>query len=409
MAGCTPRAAPTGEPRPAVGDGGVVLRVAIVGRAERVRIGGTAAWQLAEASGDRSLVNGGAGEEWQVERSSGGAFGLRAVSGDGRVTSLRPGLLLARPTTRGALVVEGRAYRGTMAIVATDTGLLVINHVPLEEYLRGVVPLELGPRPESEREALAAQAVASRSYAFTHRRSHAGPGGYDLVATVLSQAYGGVLAETAAADAAIARTGGLMLLYGGRPIGAVYHSTCGGSTAAASEVWRSPGEPYLQPVSDRIPGTESYYCSASPRFRWTRELGAAALDSVVGAYLPAYSSAPRGRVGAVRDLAVEQTTRSGRVGQLAVRTEAGTYHLRGNDVRFVLRDDRGGILPSTYFSLTARRDATGTLRGVTVTGRGNGHGIGMCQWGAIGRARAGQDFRQILGAYYPGAIVARAG
>jgi stage II sporulation protein D len=103
---------------------------------------------------------------------------------------------------------------------------------------------------------------------------------------------------------------------------------------------------------------------------------------------------------------VESTTPSGRVAALSVRTDRGRFLLRGNDVRFGMRVPNGEILNSTYFSVRTERDAAGRLARATFDGGGYGHGIGMCQWGAIGRARAGHDFRSILSTYYPGTSLA---
>jgi stage II sporulation protein D len=103
---------------------------------------------------------------------------------------------------------------------------------------------------------------------------------------------------------------------------------------------------------------------------------------------------------------VDSKTASGRVAALAVRTDHGRFLVRGNDVRFVMRVPNGEILNSTYFSVRTERDAAGRLARATFEGGGYGHGIGMCQWGAIGRARAGHDFRSILSTYYPGTSLA---
>jgi stage II sporulation protein D len=116
---------------------------------------------------------------------------------------------------------------------------------------------------------------------------------------------------------------------------------------------------------------------------------------------------PPGDLGEVRDIAIEGNTPSGRVAALTLALDGGRFRLRGNDIRYVLRSVGGEILPSTYFSLEPVR-ASGRLAQLIVRGRGNGHGVGMCQWGAIGRARAGADFRAILRAYFPGTELARA-
>ena len=98
-------------------------------------------------------------------------------------------------------------------------------------------------------------------------------------------------------------------------------------------------------------------------------------------------------------------TPSGRVGQLVITTDRGKYNLRGNDIRAVLRAPGSEMLNSTYFSLEPEKGRDGGISRVVLRGNGYGHGIGMCQWGAIGRARAGQTARAILATYYPGTTV----
>jgi stage II sporulation protein D len=329
------------------------------------------------------------------------------VRADGAPTPDRRAPFLARPVTPGGFVtVNGKPYRGEVSVIPTGAGLTVVNRLYLEDYLRGVVPLEIGRRAPGERAAVAAQAVAARSYAYTHVSDDPGRP-YDMVATVMDQVYGGVSAETPLSDSAVAATSGLVLTYHGRVVNAPYHSTCGGSTAGSSEVWqRSADEPYLVPVSDRIPGTDRFYCDPSPKFRWVRTFDRASLAAILEKYLSTYAPVSDGHVGTPRSLEVSGSTASGRVRGLVITTDRGRYTLRGNDIRFVLRSPGGEILNSTYFSLDNERGPDGELSRVVVRGAGYGHGIGMCQWGAIGRARAGQDFRTILQTYYPGTIVA---
>jgi stage II sporulation protein D len=201
-------------------------------------------------------------------------------------------------------------------------------------------------------------------------------------------------------------TAGLVLKYEGRIVNAPFHSTCGGSTAEAPEAWPVRGEPFLRRVSDRIPGTERFYCDISPRFRWTRELTGDRLDAAVGRYLRHYASVPSRGPGSVRAVAVASRTASGRAEAVEITTSrGGRYTLRGNDARFVLRGMSGAILNSSWFDVETAEDASGGLSRLVLRGAGYGHGVGMCQWGAIGRARAGQDFRTILSAYFPGTVV----
>ena len=125
-------------------------------------------------------------------------------------------------------------------------------------------------------------------------------------------------------------------------------------------------------------------------------------------YLRAYAQVPEGPVGDVRDITVEGRTASGRVSAVVLQTTRGRFRVQANDIRYVLRTPGGELLNSTYFSPEVVRSSDGRLARLTVRGRGYGHGVGMCQWGAVGRARAGQDFRTILGTYFPGTTVARA-
>jgi stage II sporulation protein D len=311
------------------------------------------------------------------------------------------------PLTAGAdslLIWNGKRYRGTITFTRTDSGFLVVNSLPMDSYLRGVVPLEIGNRTPAEFAAVQAQAVAARTYAYKHLTPSRA---FDMYATVQDQVYGGVDAEKPQSDSAITTTADVVVLYNGQPITTPYHSTCGGSTAGVSEVWYDqPDQPYLRPVSDRIPGTNSFYCDPSPRFSWTQSYDAAGLRAVMEKYLASYTKAPKNGPGKITDIREQGRTPSGRIAALTVQTETGSYTLRGNDIRFVLRDPKGAILNSTFFSFT-KETSGGEVSSFTVNGRGYGHGIGMCQWGAIGRARAGQNYRTILETYYPGTTIGR--
>jgi stage II sporulation protein D len=393
---------------PGIQGSGQVVRIALASGVPRVTLSATGEWKLYDSNGESTLLHGDGGEQWIVEPERGG---LRASRLDGTPTGVRPAPFIARPMTRGSFVlVNGKRYRGEVSVTPAPGGVTVVNRLYLEDYLRGVVPLEIGrSRTEDERAAVEAQAVAARSYAYTHL-VHDAARPYDMVATVLDQVYGGADAENPLADRAVQGTTRLVLTYNGRIVNAPYHSTCGGSTAAASEVWKEGDEPYLVAVSDRIPGTvDRFYCDPSPTFRWSRTYDQSALQTALDRYLRSYAAVPSGGVGTVRSVEIESRTPSGRVKTLGIGTSRGHFSLRGNDIRFVLRSSGGEILNSTYFSVESRQDRGGTLSSLVIRGSGNGHGIGMCQWGAIGRARAGADYRSILGTYYPGTVVAAVG
>ncbi len=390
-------------PTPSAGSGPLV-RVALRTARDTAALDATGPWRLLDARGD-VLGRSRAGERWHVERR--GAE-LRAVRQDGAATAWRTGPLTQFADDGGLVRALGRGYRGALAFVATDSGTLVVNQLEMEDYLRGVVPLEIGERAPGERTAVEAQAVAARSYTVTRLVATRNGGGrsrdYDLVASVADQVYGGQSAERPVADAAVAATTGLVLRVGARVVNAPFYSTCGGETAAAEEVWRTDGEPHLRRVSDRIPGTDRFYCDIAPRFAWTRAFTASELDATVRRYLAAYAAVGRNGPGRVSDVVVADRTPSGRVATLVIRTDRGSYSVRGNDARSVLRTSGGELLNSAYFSVTTERSGGRLVRAV-LRGNGYGHGVGMCQWGAIGRARAGQDLRTILRTYYPGTSV----
>jgi stage II sporulation protein D len=275
----------------------------------------------------------------------------------------------------------------------------------MESYLLGVVSAEMGRRNPVEQEALRAQAVVSRTYALRNLRRWRREG-FDLYGTVADQAYGGVAAETAEGRAAVSETRGRVLTYNGGLIEAFYFSTCGGRTAEGYEVFRGAVRPYLRSVAD-LNESGSAYCSISPRYRWREEWSGDALRATLQRNLPPVAGPGIAAVGTVTDVRVTQRSASGRVEQLAIVLGGSEVRVDGHaKIRQVLRTPGGQLLRSTAFSLIA----TGAGRNVTnlvVDGMGAGHGVGLCQWGAVGRARAGQGYQQILAAYYPGTKLER--
>ena len=371
-----------------------LVRIALETSAKTGTISATGPWQVVQGDMILPMPNNGIAD-----------FPL---SFDGaRIRQIPPAMrsqTIAQPLGSSFLIWNGKRYRGELVITQTDSGLLVVNRLPMDSYLRGVVPLEIGNRTSAEVAAVQAQAVAARTYAYKHLNDSRA---FDMYSTVQDQVYGGVDAEKPQSDTAITTTQDVVVLYAGQPITTPYHSTCGGSTAAVTEVWyNQPDEPYLRPVSDRIPGTDHFYCDPSPRFSWTQSFDAAGLRAVMEKYLANYTEAPKSGLGKIVDVREAGRTQSGRVAALTVQTNGGNFTLRGNDIRFVLRDPKGTILNSTYFTLTTAKSG-GEISNLTVNGRGYGHGIGMCQWGAIGRARAGQNYRTILETYYPGTTIGR--
>lgn len=323
-----------------------------------------------------------------------------------------------------------RRWRGDFLIMPTPggAGLTLVNNVDLESYLQGVVPWEIGRHGTDAVAALEAQAVAARTYTVGHLGERADHG-FDLFADVMDQVYKGATDEDPLCNQAVLSTRGLVLEADGELVQAYYSACCGGVSSRIEQVWPRPACSYLTNRPDGPGRGKPASCSGYEKFRWEQTWSGDQLSAILQRTLPdyyrEYSTGARGRwagaifyprqagadplrPGDLLNLEILRRTPSGRVADLAVTTTAGTYHVRGDRTRWVLAPPAGSgtILRSAMFELELDRSAGG-LRRVTAMGRGYGHGIGMCQVGALARARAGQDFAEILAHYYPGAKLVR--
>lgn len=376
------------------------VRVGIAVDAPEIAVGALGGYEIVGRNG-RTVARSDADERWSFAALEAGR--LEAESSTGRRIGPLDAPVRVRPRSSDAAVtIGGAAYRGEALVLApAPSRATAINVVDLEAYLLGVVPLEIGARPESEIEAVKAQAIAARTYAIGHLGSR-GSLGFDFYATIADQVYGGVNAEDPVTSRAVRETRGEIVTYQGAPILAYYHSTCGGRTAAIDEVWRRAPLPYLRSVSDRIEGTEDrYYCEISNRYRWTESWSADELRRILGRTLTAHTGR-RTAIERVERVEVTGRTTSGRAQALRIVADGRAEEVRGDSIRWVLRPDDDRILNSTLFVLDAERGD-----GLRASGGGWGHGIGMCQMGAVGRARAGHGYREILAAYYQGTEVVR--
>jgi len=295
------------------------------------------------------------------------------------------------------ILLNGRPYRGALEVIPGDEDgwLLVLNLIHVDEYLKGVVPAEMGKLTGQELEALKAQAVAARTYSLSRLGQYA-ERGYDLEATVADQVYKGAKGEDPLASRAVDLTRGEVLISEGKLISAYYHANSGGMTEHVEKVWDLPKESYLVPTEDES------FCSWSENYAWQERWTKETLERNLRTFLRASTGLPEGEFGNLLDLQIAGRSPSGRVDVLKVTTDTGTYRIRGDRIRWALR--RGSrsesILPSTCFELAMERDEVGDIRQVKARGRGNGHGVGMCQIGAIGMARKGYAYQDILARYY---------
>lgn len=287
--------------------------------------------------------------------------------------------------------VSGK-YRGSMEFRVTEKGITVINQLPVEKYLYGVVPSEM---PSSwPQEALKAQAVAARSYLLAQMGSYASQG-FDVMATQASQVYRGYTAENPVTSAAVDATRGEILVYQGRPVAAYFHSSSGGFTENSEDVWKDV-LPYIRGKEDPADRNDRHY---NWSVSYTQEDLLKQISKQWASLYPGKSV----ELAKITDLEEVERTASGmRVKKMLVR---GLDKDGQPVVLEVFNADRVRILlglRSALFTMKKEFSSEGELVGVTFSGNGWGHGLGMSQWGALGLAKQGYNYRQILQYYYTG-------
>jgi len=306
-----------------------------------------------------------------------------------------------------------RMYSDTMRITTDGETLFVLNVLPVERYLGGVVSNEIGHRKKREAEAVKAQAVLARTYVLrkviipTVRL-------FDVYDDTRDQVFTGAAGSGPLVETALNNTRGIALAYNDKLAHVYYHSTCGGATASPEEAWTSKQRiPYLTSIRDRSRYSE--WCSISPFFRWKERYSRKRMEQLIRKYLPKtvaeYSNEHFSNSDFLLGLFVKKRYASGRVKQLDIvfgdKQHRRTFTLRSDKIRYVLREpNHETILHSTLFNLRITRDAQKWISSIVIEGAGKGHGVGLCQWGAIGQARAGMSFERILAFYFPGTHLA---
>lgn len=313
-------------------------------------------------------------------------------------------LQVSSPDSNGTILIDGKAYRGILELSRGADGVQVVNRVDLEDYLVAVVGAEMGRRTPEEQSALEAQAVASRTFALRHL-DRDGLRGHDLLADVSSQVYGGVASELPLARIAVEHTRGEILTVDGEPIDAFFSSTCGGHSESSGAVFSGGQRNYLPARPDLAPDGNAW-CAISPAFRWQQRWTGAEITAILQRTLAA-ERLGTARATDLREVRTLDRTASGRISQLELVGSNGRTVVNGsNTIRRVLAPPGGAMLRSADFTIRITRQG-GRIERLEAEGRGYGHGVGMCQWGAIGRARAGQGYAEILMGYYPGVELRR--
>ncbi len=283
--------------------------------------------------------------------------------------------------------VNGVKYAGSLNVVKRNDGrLLVVNRVPLEAYVEGVVVAEIGA--DAPQAALEAQAVAARTYACARmedERQTRAKMYFDLYPDTRSQVYKGITNSGTNVPKAVAATRGQVLMYKGRLLTAYFHSTCGGHTESVKNVFESTEIPPLA-------GAKCPWCEKSEYSNWKLNVSAKTLAEKL--------VERKQNVGVIQRIETGNVTAAGRVGQVRIWHSRKETALRisGKEFRDMLGEDK---VRSTCFTVTKSSD------GFVVEGHGWGHGVGMCQVGARRMAEKGKKLTEIIQLYYPLADIAK--
>lgn len=362
--------APAAE-RPADG----MLSIGIAQRAELIELRAEGAFSIVDqASGTVSPLEAGRPYTVRAHGRGGLRIGPLALAGQAR-------LLPRAPEAR--VLIDGRKYRGNVLLRPNDDGTVTaVDEVGVEEYLEGVLPKEMSP--DWPLEALKAQAVVARTFALKNLGKYSAEG-FDLTGDQRSQVYSGLDVESERVRRAVRETAGEVLVYGGALLPAHYHSCCGGKTLSPTAVWGGASAP--KPLA----GVKDRHCRASPHFQWSAYF---ATDDILAALNQDRFTAAR-----LEWIRPGPRDAGGRLQAVRLRLDGRTHELPFKDLRRLL--GAGDLKSPQVWRIVARR------KGFEFIGRGYGHGVGLCQWGARGLAEGGRAYRQILAHYFPGAAVSR--
>ena len=287
----------------------------------------------------------------------------------------------------GFLRIGTHQYRDELYLYSFNGDCMVVNHVDLEKYVAGLLNSEMSSKWNLE--TLKAQAVAARTYAVFQMREASGVGyprlhsPFDLDSTVKDQVYEGAHQERYKALQAVFQTAGEILVYNGHPIKAFYHSTCGGQTESPVRVWGFRA-PYMKSVP-------CGFCDRSPRYSWSMAMPLVEVERRlrnIGLW----------RVGTLEGVRVAERDGAGRAISVDLMNlvkggrQVGAKRISAIRLRDALGADH---LRSTSFDLSLDDGL------VNFKGRGSGHGVGLCQWGAKTMGEKGYAYRTILTKYYP--------
>jgi stage II sporulation protein D len=336
------------------------LRVAVAQKMPEVKIGTSTTAIVRDESGKKI------GELPPSKGIVAKVNGEKVVAGDSEVSQLT-----VEPQNGGYVWINDRWYRGSVQVVVVNGQLTAIDRVNLEHYLYSVLGAEMSATFPAE--ALKAQAVAARTYAL-YRSQSARKKLFDVDNTEASQVYKGLSTEADTTQRAVRATSGQVMTYQGKYILAAFHSASGGHTENVEDIWPN-ALPYLRGVPDDDMGT--------PEYVWSKTFSLAQLSESL-------------KISNIKEIAADRVTQYGSVVSLKASGD-NEQTLAGSALRSSLK------LKSLRFTVTPSPE------GFTFNGLGNGHALGLSQWGAYNMAQKGVKYSSILAHYYQGVDLGKAG
>jgi stage II sporulation protein D len=284
-----------------------------------------------------------------------------------------------------------RQFAGTLIIRSTGEQLIILNRINFEDYIAGVVK---GEMPGGSGEALAAQAVVARSFALSNRLRHSSEG-FDWCDSTHCQYFAGFVEHGSPFSLSAHRTRREVLFAHNRIVEGFYHSTCGGNTSSSVDVYGQfiPG---IDGITDAMPGQDKTLCKDSPHFRWSYTISKKELDSMIK------KERQLTNTGSLKSLKIIKTDKGGRIISIRIMGENGSFNMSGYDFWQMLGSHLGwGTVESASFLIKDKGNS------YEFKGKGLGHGLGMCQYGAIKLGKTGWNYKKILKHYFPKAEIRR--
>ncbi len=294
------------------------------------------------------------------------------------------------PKSNNYLLFNGKKYRGYFKIISNSSSLMLINYLNIEDYVKGVILKEMPlGKGEDNYEAIKAFSILARTYAM--KKKLESKEFFDLYDDIRDQVYGGMSSENEITNSLVDFTKGQLLFYNKSIATVFYHSTCGGYTENVENVFNSHPIPYLISKQDNnLPN-----CSISPRFEWEESFSE---NIIIKRLLE--SNYISDRNSRIKSIEIISRFKSRRINELKITVienkKLKEVSLFSNNIRFVLKNSKGSILPSSNFDVQKQSGEKYIFKG-----KGFGHGVGMCQWGSIKLSKEGTNFKEILNFYFP--------